>query len=201
MTTNTTTTTATISATVSALPTFTLFRALGVSEGKSLEAKRKAIQSAVGYMKDAKLDYAGEQAFKSGCVAAWAGKDATFDAAKNCRDRLNTALRLCPDYVAATAKTAQALKKAEKRGSVAKKAVAKKAAIVKATVVKGKAQSAKQVEPDVEVIRPTNIAGDIASALHRLHEHVQMHLKPSQLTDYNNAQAAFILTVNKILAS
>jgi hypothetical protein len=200
MKTNTTTATTTTT-TVSALPTFTLFRALGVSEGKSLEAKRKAIQSAVEYMKAAKLDYAGEQAFKTGCIAAWAGKTATFDAAKNCRDRLNTALKLCPDYVAATAKTAQALKKAEKRGSVEKKAVSKKTAIIKATVVKGKAQSAKQVEPESDVIRSTNIAGDIAASMHRLHEHVQMHLKPSQLTDYNNAQSAFILTVNKILAS
>jgi hypothetical protein len=197
----TTTTSPVTTSPVSALPTFTLFRALGVSEGKSLEAKRKAIASAVEYMKAAKLDYAGEQAFKTGCIAAWAGKDAAADAAKGCRDRLNTALKLCPDYVAATAQTKQAVKKAVARGSKAKKVVAKVAAIAKATLVKGKAQSAKQEERPVDDIRFDHILQDVTRAMTSIHSHVQMHLKPSQLTDYNNAQRAFLDTINKILAT
>lgn len=194
--------------TVSALSTFTLFRALGVSEGKSLEAKRKAIQSAVEYMKAAKMSYADEQSFKTGCIAAWAGKGAPPERIKTCRDSFNVALKLRPEYVAAIADTPKAKKQAEKRGG-AQSAAAKKAAeklrlkIAKdakaAKVVKGKAQSAKQVEISADNIRADHIVADVTRSMQGIHSHVQMHLQPSQLTDYNKAQKDFLIAVAAIV--
>ena len=188
--------------TVTVASTLGLFHAFGKLEIKTATAKKAAIDSAVSYMQSAKMSYADEQAFKTGCIAAWAGKGATPERIKTCRDSFNVALKLRPEYVAAIADTPKAQEMAKKRGgskkAATKKASGKVAAIAK--VVKGKAQSAPQVETPTDNIRFDHILQDVTRSMNSIHSHVQMHLKPSQLTDYNAAQAAFITSVNKLLA-
>jgi hypothetical protein len=185
--------------------TFLLFHAFGALEVKTATAKKAAIDSAVSYMQSAKMSYADEQSFKTGCIAAWAGKGAPPERIKTCRDSFNVALKLRPEYVAAIADTPKAKKQAEKRGG-AQSAAAKKAAeklklkIAKdAKVVKGRAQSAKQVEVSVDNIRADHIVADVTRSMQGIHSHVQMHLQPSQLTDYNKAQKDFLVAIAMIV--
>ena len=184
-------------------PILALFKAVKISEGKAALALTTAGQAAVGYMNIRKMDYKNEQDFKTACVAAWAGTDADFDECKRVRNLLNVKLKLCKDYVAAIASTPKAQEMAKKRGgstkAATKKASGKTAAIAK--VIKGKAQSAPQSEPPIDNIRFDHILQDVTRSMNSIHSHVQMHLKPSQLTDYNAAQAAFIATVKVITAS
>jgi hypothetical protein len=181
--------------------TLSLFHAFGKLEIKTAAAKKAAIDSAVSYMQAAKMSYADEQVFKTGCVAAWAGKGATPERLKTCRDGLNIALKLRPDYVAAIAATPKAQEMAKKRGgskkAATKKASGKVAAIAK--VVKGKSQSAPQVDAPVDNIRFDHILQDVTRSVQGIHAHVQMHLKPSQLTDYNKAQTDFLIAVAAIV--
>ena len=180
---------------------YRLFKAVGLVEGKAAVALSAAVAAAVDYMKVSKMDYKNEQDFKTGCVSAWVGKDADFDECKRVRNLLNVKLKLHPDYVAAIASTPKALAMATKRGgskkAATKKASGKIAAIAK--VVKGKAQSAPQVELPTDIIRFDHIVADVTRSMQGIHSHVQMHLKPTQLTDYNKAQKDFILAVAAIV--
>lgn len=200
--------------TVTVASTLGLFRAFGALEVKTATAKKAAIDSAVSYMQSAKMSYADEQVFKTGCIAAWAGKGATPERVKTCRDSFNVALKLRPEYVAAIADTPKAQEMAKKRGgaqsAAAKKAAEKlklktakdKAAKDKAAgikIVKGKAQSAPQVESPTDIIRFDHIIEDVTRSMQGIHSHVQMHLQPSQLTDYNKAQRDFLITVAAIV--
>jgi hypothetical protein len=192
----------TVAATVNVSTVFRLFKAVGALDGKAAIALSAAVAAAVEYMKVSKMDYKNEQDFKTGCVSSWVGKDADFDECKRVRNLLNVKLKLHPDYVAAVSKTPTAKKSGARRGGAKKaatnKASGKVAAIAK--VVKGKAQSAPQVE-SVDNIRFDHILADVTRSVQGIHAHVQMHLKPSQLTDYNNAQAAFLATVKLIVAA
>jgi hypothetical protein len=202
-TTATTATTATIDFVAVRIASLGLFKDYGSLERKSSTAKKAAMESAVAYMQAAKMDYATEQAFKTDCIMAQAGKGATKERIKMCRDSLNIALKLYPDYVAAIAATPKAQEMAKKRGG-AKKAATKKASgkiAAIAKVIKGKAQSAPQVDAPMDNIRFDHILADVTRSMHGIHSHVQMHLKPSQLSDYNNAQAAFLATVKLIVAA
>lgn len=187
--------------TVTVASTLGLFHAFGKLEIKTATAKKAAIDSAVSYMQSAKMSYADEQAFKTGCIAAWAGKGATPERIKTCRDSFNVALKLRPEYVAAIADTPKAQEMAKKRGgskkAATKKASGKVAAIAK--VVKGKAQSAPQVETPTDNIRFDHILADVTRSMQGIHSHVQMHLQPSQLTDYNKAQKDFLIAVAAIV--
>ena len=180
---------------------YRLFKAVGLVEGKAAVALSAAISAAVDYMKVSKMDYKNEQDFKTGCVSAWVGKDADFDECKRVRNLLNVKLKLHPDYVAAIAATPKAQEMAKKRGgskkAATKKASGKVAAIAK--VVKGKAQSAPQVETPTDNIRFDHILADVTRSVQGIHSHVQMHLKPSQLTDYNKAQTDFLIAVAAIV--
>ena len=188
--------------------TFLLFHAFGALEVKTATAKKAAIDSAVSYMQSAKMSYADEQSFKTGCIAAWAGKNASPERVKTCRDSFNVALKLRPEYVAAIADTPKAKKQAEKRGG-AQSAAAKKAAeklrlktakdAKAARVVKGKAQSAPQAETPIDNIRADHIVADVTRSMQGIHSHVQMHLKPTQLSDYNKAQKDFLIAVAAIV--
>jgi hypothetical protein len=117
------------------------------------------------------------------------------------RNLLNVKLKLHPDYVAAVATTPKALSQAKTRGGAKKaatnKASGKVAAIAK--VIKGKAQSAPQTDAPVDNIRFDHILADVTRSVQGIHSHVQMHLKPSQLTDYNKAQTEFLLAVAAII--
>ena len=214
-TTATTATTATIDFAASRLDTIELFKSYGTLDRKSSAAKKAATESAVAYMQAAKMDYEAEKQFKTDCVIAQAGKNATKERMEYCRASLNNALKLYPDYVAAIAQTPAAIDKAKKRGGAQsaadKKAAAKKVLADKKAkalkdkaagikTVNGKAQSAPQVELPTDNIRFDHILQDVTRSMNSIHSHVQMHLKPSQLTDYNAAQAAFIISVNKLLA-
>jgi hypothetical protein len=193
----------TVSATINVSTVFRLFKAVGALEGKTAIALSAAVKAAVEYMKVSKMDYKNEQDFKTGCVSSWVGKDADFDECKRVRNLLNVKLKLHPDYVAAIAATPKAQAMAKTRGgakkAATKKASGKVAAIAK--VIKGKAQSAPQVETPTDNIRADHIVVDVTRSMQGIHAHVQMHLKPSQLTDYNNAQAAFLATVKLIVAA
>jgi hypothetical protein len=170
-------------------------------EGKAAIALSTAVKAAVEYMKVSKMDYKNEQDFKTGCVSSWVGKDADFDECKRVRNLLNVKLKLHPDYVAAIAATPKAQEMAKKRGGSKKaatnKASGKVAAIAK--VIKGKAQSAPQTDAPVDNIRFDHILADVTRSVQGIHSHVQMHLKPSQLTDYNKAQTEFLLAVAAII--
>ena len=178
-----------------------LFKAFGALERKTSASKKAAMESAVSFMQAAKMDYATEQVFKTDCIMAQAGKGATKEQIKTCRDSLNIALKLYPDYVAAIAATPKALSMAKTRGgskkAATKKASGKVAAIAK--VIKGKAQSAPQVDASVDNIRFDHILADVTRSVQGIHAHVQMHLKPSQLTDYNKAQTDFLIAVAAIV--
>ena len=182
-------------------PILALFKAVGLVEGKAAIALSAAVSAAVDYMKVSKMDYKNEQDFKTACVAAWAGKDADFDECKRVRNLLNVKLKLHPDYVAAIAATPKAQEMAKKRGgpkkAATKKAIGKVAAIAK--VVKGKAQSAPQAETPIDIIRFDHIIEDVTRSMQGIHSHVQMHLQPSQLTDYNKAQKDFLITIASIV--
>jgi hypothetical protein len=147
------------------------------------------------------MDYKNEQDFKTGCVSSWVGKDADFDECKRVRNLLNVKLKLHPDYVAAVSKTLTAKKSGARRGgaktAATNKANGKVAAIAK--VVKGKAQSAPQTDAPVDNIRFDHILQDVTRSMQGIHAHVQMHLKPSQLTDYNKAQTDFLIAVAAII--
>jgi hypothetical protein len=187
-----------------------LFTAFGALERKTSASKKAAIEAAVAYMQAAKMDYATEQVFKTDCIMAQAGKGATKEQIKTCRDSLNTALKLYPAYVAAVATTPKAQEMAKKRGgaqSAADKKAAEKlkkqeAANAKKTegavIVKGKSQSAAQEEIPADTIRFDHILADVTRSMQGIHSHVQMHLKPSQLSDYNKAQTEFLLAVAKL---
>lgn len=187
--------------TMSIKPILALFNTVRVSESRAAVAISAAVAAAVGYMNIQKMDYKNEQEFKTACVAAWAGKDADFDECKRVRNLLNVKLKLHPEYVAAIAQTPNAIEKAKQRGgstkAATKKASSKIASIAK--VVKGKAQSAPQTETPTDNIRFDHILADVTRAMQGIHSHVQMHLKPSQLTDYNKAQKDFILAVAAIV--
>ena len=213
-TTATTATTATIDFAVSRLDTLELFKSYGALDRKSSAAKKAATESAVAYMQAAKMDYAAEKQFKTDCVIAQAGKNATKERMEYCRASLNTALKLYPEYVAAIAQTPAAIEKAKQRGGAQsaadKKAAAKKVLADKKAkalkdkaagikVIKGKAQSAPQVELPTDIIRFDHIIEDVTRSMQGIHSHVQMHLQPSQLTDYNKAQKDFLLTVAAIV--
>ncbi len=180
---------------------FRLFKAVGALEGKTAIALSAAVKAAVEYMKVSKMDYKNEQDFKTGCVSSWVGKDADFDECKRVRNLLNVKLKLHPDYVAATSVKKAAQSNAKARGGAKKaatnKASGKVAAIAK--VVKGKAQSAPQVDASVDNIRFDHILADVTRSVQGIHSHVQMHLKPSQLTDYNKAQTEFLIAVAAIV--
>lgn len=182
-------------------PILALFKAVKIAEGKTAIALSTAVKAAVEYMNVSKMDYKNEQDFKTACVSAWVGKDADFDECKRVRNRLNVELKLYPDYVAAIAATPKAQEMAKKRGgpkkAATKKASSKIAAIAK--VVKGTAQSAPQVETPIDIIRFDHIIEDVTRSMQGIHSHVQMHLKPSQLTDYNKAQKDFLITVASIV--
>lgn len=187
--------------TMSIKPILALFNTVRVSESRAAVAISAAVAAAVGYMNIQKMDYKNEQEFKTACVAAWAGKDADYDECKRVRNLLNVKLKLHPEYVAAIAQTPNAIEKAKQRGgstkAATKKASSKIASIAK--VVKGKAQSASQVESPTDNIRFDHILADVTRAIQGIHSHVQMHLQPSQLTDYNKAQKDFILAVAAIV--
>jgi hypothetical protein len=191
----------TVSATINVSTVYRLFKAVGLVEGKAAIALSTAVKAAVEYMKVSKMDYKNEQDFKTGCVSSWVGKDADFDECKRVRNLLNVKLKLHPDYVAAIAATPKAQEMAKKRGGSKKaatnKASGKVAAIAK--VIKGKAQSAPQVDASVDNIRFDHILQDVTRSVQGIHAHVQMHLKPSQLTDYNKAQTDFLIAVAAIV--
>jgi hypothetical protein len=194
-------TSTTVSATINVSTVYRLFKAVGALEGKAAIALSTAVKAAVEYMKVSKMDYKNEQDFKTGCVSSWVGKDADFDECKRVRNLLNVKLKLHPDYVAAIAATPKAQEMAKKRGGSKKaatnKASGKVAAIAK--VIKGKAQSAPQTDAPVDNIRFDHILADVTRSVQGIHSHVQMHLKPSQLTDYNKAQTEFLLAVAAII--
>jgi hypothetical protein len=194
-------TSTTVSATINVSTVYRLFKAVGLVEGKAAIALSTAVKAAVEYMKVSKMDYKNEQDFKTGCVSSWVGKDADFDECKRVRNLLNVKLKLHPDYVAAIAATPKAQEMAKKRGGSKKaatnKASGKVAAIAK--VIKGKAQSAPQVDASVDNIRFDHILQDVTRSVQGIHAHVQMHLKPSQLTDYNKAQTDFLIAVAAIV--
>jgi len=99
---------------------------------------------------------------------------------------------------AADKKAAEKLKKQE--AAKAKKQEAAKAKKVDgAVIVKGAAQSAAQVDTPVDNIRFDHILADVTRSMQGIHSHVQMHLQPSQLTDYNRAQTEFLLAVAAIV--
>ena len=196
------------------LDTLELFKSYGALDRKSSAAKKAATESAVAYMQAAKMDYEAEKQFKTDCVIAQAGKNATKERMEYCRASLNNALKLYPDYVAAIAQTPAAIEKAKQRGGAQsaadKKAAAKKVLADKKAkalkdkaagikVIKGKAQSAPQVELPTDIIRFDHIIEDVTRSMQGIHSHVQMHLQPSQLTDYNKAQKDFLITIASIV--